>query len=87
MENAETYRLIDWRRHLSGMVNSMLSAAEDAKYQAVKQAQRTGVAGRARDYTAEIEEARAALAEFDAAHPEVLIKVEADRKADTSKWI
>jgi hypothetical protein len=79
-------KLVAQRKALAEEVGYIAEAAHEDHVRRVERMSATGVGGKPkRDYDAEDTVAREALAKFDAEHPEVLEKIEADKKADTER--
>lgn len=73
-------KLTAQRNLLAENIGHIIDAAHEDHMRYIEQASEHGFAKRgARDYETEEQAARAALAEFDAAHPEVIAKIEADK--------
>lgn len=73
-------KLIAERNRLSAEISYILDAAHDEHVRYIERASADGFAKRSgRDFMAEEQAARAALAQFDAAHPEVAAKIATDK--------
>ena len=73
------------RQSLSLALAGLLDEQHESGRRAIERAGAEGVYREPRDLTPEIDAARAALAEFDAAHPEVIAAEEAEKKAATER--
>jgi len=81
-------KLMDQREHLAAEIGYILDAAHEAHVQFIEQASANGFAMRpARDFAAEEQAARAALAEFDATNPGVATRITADKADATARFL
>ena len=80
-------RLHEQRATLAENIGYIVSAWGEERERRIERASATGIMrAESRDYTAEHAVATAALAEFDAAHPEVLVAIEAERAENVARW-
>jgi uncharacterized protein YhaN len=81
-------RLIEERRGLAAVLNSVRSYAYEMQANRIERARVTGLDSTLPDTAAEEAEAVKALADFDAAHPEVIAEIRAERKerAEQHMW-
>lgn len=85
---AQMARLTETRQSLSSDLIYILDAAHEAHYNAVEQMSANGFAKRnARDFEFEEKSARAALADFDAAHPDVVAAIKAIADKQTQSFL
>ena len=81
-------KLIAQRRRLAEQIGDILDAAHEAHVRFIERASAHGFAHRdGRDFDAEEKAARAALAAFDTAHPDVVAAVAADKAAAAASFL
>ncbi len=81
-------RLIAERNRLAAEVRLILDAAHDEHVRYIERASANGFAKRSvRDFAAEEQAARAALAEFDAAHPDVVAEITTAQAEATARFL
>jgi hypothetical protein len=79
-------KLVEQRKRLAEDVGNIVEAAHEDHVRRVERMSATGVGGKPkRDYAAEEQAARKALAKFDAEHPHVLENIKSDKKADAER--
>ncbi len=81
-------KLIAQRAALAEKIGYVMDAAHEAHMALIETTSAQGFAmSSPRDFATEEKAARARLAEFDAAHPEVVAKIEADRAEATARFL
>lgn len=81
-------KLIAQRRALAEKIGYVMDAAHEAHVALIETTSAQGFAMRSpRDFAADEKAARARLAEFDSAHPEVIAKIEADRADAAARFL
>lgn len=85
---AQMRKLITQRERLAAAIGYILDAAHEAHVRFIERASANGFAKHpARDFASEEQAARAALSEFDAAHPDVVATVAANKAAATARFL
>jgi len=81
-------KLVAQRKRLVAEISYTLDAAHEDHVRYIERASANGFARRStRDFAAEVQSARAALAEFDAAHPDVVAKIAAEKADATARFL